>query len=544
MGEPASIGDYDYIIVGAGSAGCLLANRLSADASVSVLLLEAGGKDDHIWLKVPVGARYTQGTPRFDWCFKSEPEPGLNGRSINIPRGRVLGGSSAINGMIYMRGQARDYDLWRQLGNTGWAWDDVLPYFKSFEDFCHGADEWHGAGGELRIEEQRMRWPILDAVVDAAVQTGLPRLTNFNRGDNEGAGYAHVTQRRGVRASASSAFLRPVMQRPNLRVVTSAQARRVTFSGRRATGVEFWQGDTISSAQARREVILAAGAIGSPQLLQVSGVGAPALLQAQDVDVVHALSGVGRNLQDHLMLGMIFKVANTRTLNERLRSPLDRIAMGLEYALLRTGPLSVLPAGVKVFARSDPSRETANIQVNVAPVSYDKLGDPPHPFPAFTAYTYNMRPTSRGHVHITGADARVSPALHHNYLDTFDDQRVTVDIIRAVRRIAAMPALAQYRPEEFRPGAVCQTDEDILAYARANATTVFHPVGTCKMGQDPLAVVDDRLRVHGVNGLRVADAAIMPAIVSGNTNAAVMMIAEKASAMILADAKTKQRVAA
>jgi choline dehydrogenase len=544
MNEPRSVGSFDYVIVGAGSAGCVLANRLSADPTVNVLLLEAGGKDDWIWFHVPIGVRYLQNNPRADWAYKSEPEPGLNNRVIGVPRGRVLGGCSSINGMVYIRGQARDYDLWRQQGNAGWAWDDVLPYFKRFEDYCHGADEFHATGGELRVEEPRMTWEILDAYMDAVAENGIPKVKDFNRGDNEGVAYNQVTQRRGVRASAAKAFLKPVMNRANLRVLTQAQASGLRLQGKRVTGVEFWQGNELYVADARHEVILAAGSIASPQLLQLSGIGPGVVLRENGIEIRHELPGVGENLHDHLMERTVFKVRNTKTLNERMRSKFGQFAIGLEYMLFRTGPMSVIPPQLCIFAKSDLSRETANIQLQAAAFSFDKPGDPPHPFPAFTVWTNNLRPTSRGHIRIKSADARVYPKLFHNYLATADDQRVAVDIVRIMRRIAAAPALKRFAPEEYLPGAAVQTDEEVLQYVRNTATTVYHPAGTCKMGHDDLAVVDDQLRVRGIGGLRVVDCSIMPTVTSGNTNAPTIMIAEKASDMIKADRKMATRAAA
>ena len=536
--DAIEIGSFDYIVVGAGSAGCVLANRLSADPSVSVLLLEAGGKDNHIWIHIPIGYLYTQGKPRTDWCFKTEAEPGLNGRALNYPRGRVLGGCSSINGMIYMRGQARDYDQWRQLGNAGWAWDDVLPYFKRSEDFVHGPDELHGAGGEWRVEEMRLTWDILDAFRAAAAEIGIPKTDDFNRGNNEGCGYFQVNQKRGVRWNTSKAFLRPVLNRPNLRVLTHAQVKAIRLDGRRAAGVEFWQGDRPSYAAARGEVILAGGAIGSPQLLQLSGVGPAALLREHGIAVRHELPGVGENLQDHLQIRTVYKVRNTVTLNERANKHHHRLLMGMQYFLMKRGPLTMAPSQLGAFAKSDLSRETPNLEYHVQPLSLDKFGDPLHPFPAFTASVCNLRPTSRGTVTLKSADPRAHPAIRPNYLATPEDRQVAADAIRLTRRIAAAPALERFEPEEFLPGPTIQSDADLAKAAGQIGTTIFHPVGTCKMGPDPMAVVDERLRVRGLVGLRVVDASIMPTITSGNTNSPTVMIAEKASDMIREDRRS------
>jgi choline dehydrogenase len=535
-----SIGRFDYVIVGAGPAGCVLANRLSADPTVRVLLLEAGGRDDYIWIHIPVGYLYCMGNQRTDWCFKTEAEPGLNGRALAYPRGRVLGGCSSINGMIYMRGQARDYDQWRQLGNAGWSWDDVLPYFRRSEDQVRGADDMHGAGGEVRVEEQRLSWEILDAFREAAAETGIPKTDDFNRGNNEGCGYFQVTQRRGIRRSAARAFLHPVMKRPNLTVMTHAQAKRVRLDGRRATGVEFWRDGAASVATASREVILAAGAVGSPQLLQVSGIGPAELLQRNGIAIHHALAGVGENLQDHLQLRLAYKVSNTKTLNERANRLIGRLGIGLEYALFRRGPMSMAPSQLGAFAKSDPSRETPDLQYHVQPLTLDRFGEPLHAFPAFTASVCNLRPTSRGSIHITSADAREAPAIKPNYLATEEDRRVAIAAIRLTRRICAAPALARFAPEEFKPGSEFQSDAELEKAAGDIATTIFHPVGSCRMGPDDGAVVDERLRVHGIGGLRVVDASIMPTITSGNTNAPTVMIAEKAADMIREDARAVQ----
>jgi choline dehydrogenase len=543
-GHPQSIGDFDYIIVGAGSAGCVLANRLSADPSMKVLLLEAGGKDNNIWVKVPLGLFYLIGNPRTDWCYETEPEPACNGRRIPVPRGRMLGGSSSINGMVYVRGQPRDYDVWRQLGNAGWAWDDVLPYFKRSEDFAFGADQLHGAGGELRVEDARVRWEILDAFRDAAEQVGIPKTNDYNAGNYEGSAYFQVTQRRGMRWSTASAFLKPAMGRSNLRVITDAQVDHLRLEGQRVVGVAFRQGDESKTANARREVIVAAGAIGSPQILQLSGIGPGALLERHGIRVHHDLAGVGENLQDHCQPRQLFRVRNTPSLNEIANSYLQRMRVGLEYILLRTGPMAIGPATLTAFTRSDPTQDTPNIQYHVIPGAYPKLGEPPPSFPGFTAAACNLRPTSRGYVHIKSGDPRAHPAIRYNYLSTPEDQRVAVDSIRLTRRIVRAPAMAKFAPEEFMPGGNAESDEDLLAAARETAGTVYHPAGTCKMGQDLLAVVDERLRVRGVGGLRVIDASIMPNLVSGNTNAPTIMIAEKGADMIKADARVGERVAA
>jgi choline dehydrogenase len=529
------LGEFDTVIVGAGSAGCVLANRLSADPEHRVCLLEAGGKDRYIWIHIPIGYLYTQNNPKTDWCFKTEAEPGLNGRALNYPRGRVLGGCSAINGMIYMRGQARDYDHWRQLGNVGWGWDDVLPLFTRAEDFYKGADAQHGTGGEWRVEDMRLSWEILDAFQDAAAEVGIPKTDDFNRGDNEGCGYFHVNQKRGVRWTTAKAFLRPVMARPNLTVHTGAQATRIRFEGRRATGIELRDQGGAAFVAARGEVILASGAIGSPQLLQLSGVGPGEVLRAFDIPVRHALEGVGANLQDHLQIRLVFKVKNTKTVNEQANSLLGRIAMGLEYALFRRGPLTMAPSQLGAFAKSDPALETPDLEYHVQPLSLDKFGEPLHPFPAFTASVSNLRPESRGEVRIASPDPFAAPSIKPNYLATQADRRVAAEAIRLTRRIAAAPALARFEPEEFRPGEAFQSDDELARAAGDIGTTIFHPVGTAKMGNDERAVVDDRLRVRGLEGLRVVDASVMPKITSGNTAAPTMMIAEKAADMIKED---------
>ena len=536
-------GTFDYVIVGAGTAGCVLANRLSADPGNRVLLLEAGGKDDWIWIHIPVGYLYCIGNPRTDWCYRTEPCDGLNGRSILYARGKVLGGCSSINAMIYMRGQSGDYDAWAAGGNPGWSWKDVLPIFKRSENHYGGGSDLHGADGEWRVEEQRLDWEILNAWRDAAEQCGIPKVPDFNGGDNFGSSRFQVNQRTGLRWNASKAFLRPAMKRPNLTVLTKVHATKIRFKLqdgiREATGIEFIRDNEMLFAEASRETILASGAVNSPQLLQLSGVGPRQLLQENAISVVHDLAGVGENLQDHLQLRMAFKVQGVRTMNEWSNSLFGKAQMALEYALHRTGPLTMAPSQLGAFAKSDATQSTANIQYHVQPLSLDKFGDPPHKFPAFTASVCNLRPLSRGFVRIKSADPHIYPVIQPNYLSTEHDRKVAVDSMKLTRKICAAEALAKYRPEEFMPGPLVLTDEEMADAAGDIGTTIFHPVGTCKMGpaSDVDAVVDARLRVHGIARLRVVDASIMPTITSGNTNSPTVMIAEQGSRFILEDRK-------
>ena len=542
---------FDYIIIGAGTAGCLLANRLSADPAKRVLLIEAGGADDYHWIHIPVGYLHCIGNPRTDWLFKTESDAGLNGRTLRYPRGKVLGGCSSINGMIYMRGQSRDYDQWAQLtGDDTWRWDNALPYFKQHEDHYKGADALHGAGGEWRVEKQRLRWDILDAFAQAAQQAGIPATADFNRGSNEGVGYFEVNQKSGWRWNTAKAFLRPTcLGRPNFELWTNAQVSQLLIDkqpdgSQRCTGVEVWTGQEKVTARVTRnvgpggEVILCAGSIGSPQILQLSGIGPAALLQQHGIAVVQDLPGVGANLQDHLQIRSVYKVQQAPgkkgwglSLNTMADSLWGKARIGLEYALRRSGPMSMAPSQLGAFTRSSPQQPYPNIQYHVQPLSLEAFGEPLHAFNAFTASVCNLNPTSRGSVQIKSARFADAPAIAPNYLSTPEDRQVAADSLRITRRIVSQSALAKFQPEEFKPGVQFQTDDDLARLAGDIATTIFHPVGTTKMGRrdDPMAVVDSHLRVYGIAGLRVADAGVMPLITSGNTNSPTLMIAEKAA---------------
>ena len=542
MSQPMPIeGEFDYIVVGAGSAGCLLANRLSADPGHRVLLLEAGGNDNWIWFHIPVGYLFAIGNPRADWMFKTEPAPGLNGRSLNYPRGKVVGGSSAINAMVYMRGQAGDYDDWRQLGLPGWSWQDVLPFFKKHEDHFLGTSEHHATGGEWRVEFPRLRWDVTDAWRAAAAQYGIPPCNDFNTGDNEGSSYFHVNQKRGLRWSAARGFLKPVLHRQNLRLETGCLVEGLIFDGRRAAGVRFRQSGVARAARCGGEIIMAAGSIGSPQIMMLSGVGPAADLAALGIPIVLDKPGVGANLHDHLQLRLIYKVTGIRTLNEMYQSLFRRGLMAVEYALMRRGPLTMAPSQLGAFTKSDPSQARPNLQYHIQPLSLDKFGDPLHPFPAFTASVANLRPTSRGWLKLKSRDPSAAPSIHPNYLATPEDRRIAADSIRITRKISAQPALQKYSPVEYLPGPQVRDDDEASLEKAASdiGTTIFHPVGTARMGRsdDARAVVDARLRVIGLQGLRVIDASVMPSITSGNTNSPTIMIAEKGAAMMLEDAK-------
>jgi choline dehydrogenase len=534
-----SAGEYDYIIVGAGTAGCVLANRLTRKPEVQVLLIEAGGKDDYLWIHIPVGYLYCIDNPRTDWLFRTEADPGLAGRALIYPRGKVLGGSSSINGMIYMRGQAGDYDRWAEhSGDPSWRWEHVLPLFRQSEGHHGGASEIHGSGGEWRVERQRLSWEILDAFREAASEVGIPKIEDFNGGDNAGCAYFEVNQRRGIRLNTAKAFLKPASQRPNLTIMTGCHVEKLLIdsseNGKFCRGVQFTGGGRPFSATARRETLLAAGAIGSPSILQLSGIGPAARLAQHGIAPLVDAPGVGENLQDHLQLRMVYRITGAPSLNTTAASWFGKAKIGLQYMLFQSGPMSMAPSQLGAFARSDPGQATPNLQYHVQPLSLEKFGDPLHGFPAFTASVCNLRPTSRGHVRIAANDSYAPPKITPNYLSTPEDRQVAAQALALTRRIVASPALAKYRPEEFKPGPSYRTEEELAAAAGLIGTTIFHPVGTCKMGKldDPLAVVDSELCVKGVHGLRVVDASIMPFITSGNTNSPTLMIAEKTAQLL------------
>ncbi len=541
---------FDYIVIGAGTAGALMANRLTADPRRRVLLIEAGRKDDYPWIHIPVGYLYCIGNPRTDWLYNTEPDAGLNGRTLRYPRGKTLGGSSSINGMIYMRGQSHDYDQWAELtGDHSWRWSNVLPAFKQHEDFYLGADDLHGAGGEWHVDKQRLRWDILDAFAQAAVQAGIPHTDDFNRGNNEGVGYFQVNQKNGWRWNTAKAFLRPTCYgRPNFKLWTRAQAARLLTERQpdgslQCTGAQVWNGHQMVQAHATREVIVCAGSIGSAQLLQLSGIGPAGLLRQHGIEVVADVPGVGANLQDHLQIRAVYKIEGAPTLNVLASSLWGKGKIGLEYLLKRSGPMSMAPSQLGAFTRSSPEHEWPNLEYHVQPLSLDAFGEPLHRFPAFTASVCNLHPTSRGTVNIKSPRFEDAPAIAPHYLSTDADRKVAADSLRVTRHIAAQPALAKFHPKEWKPGPQYESDDDLARLAGDIATTIFHPVGTTKMGadSDPMAVLDAQFRVRDglgglIAGLRVVDAGAMPTITSGNTNSPTLMMAEKAAAWVCASA--------
>ena len=526
---------YDYIVIGAGSAGCVVANRLSANPDNSVLLLEAGGSDINPWIHVPVGYFKTMHNPATDWCYMTEPDAGINNRRLQWPRGKVLGGSSSLNGLLYVRGQAEDYDRWESLGNKGWSFKDVLPYFKKSEDQERGADKFHGVGGMLKVSDLRLRRPIADFFIKAAEQIGIPLNNDYNGASQEGVGYFQQTAHKGFRWSTARGFLRPAMKRSNVSVETRAHTTRILFEDSRAVGVEYLKKGKLYEIRVNKEVILSAGAIGSPQILQLSGIGAKELLDKHQIPVVKELPGVGQNLQDHLQIRLVFKTSQD-TLNDELNSYFKQFKVGLQYIFNRTGPLTLAASQVAIFTKSDPSVERPDIQFHMQPLSADKPGDGVHPFSAFTASVCQLRPHSRGHIEIKSRDPLDHPEIHPNYLSDERDHKVAIASVKVARNISEAPALKPYILDEYVPGRKFQTDEELLDAARQYSQTIYHPTSTCKMGNDKMAVVNDRLQVHGIQGLRVIDASIMPEIVSGNTNAPAIMIAEKGADMILEDA--------
>ncbi len=527
--------EFDYIIIGAGSAGCVLTNRLIKSGKYKVLLLEAGGKDNYPWIHIPVGYYKTMHNPKTDWCFKTEPDETMENVSIPYPRGKTLGGSSSINGLLYIRGQERDYDIWRQLGNKGWGWREVLPYFIKAEDQERGQSEYHGQGGPLSVSDQRIKLDILDVFQNAASEVGIPKVDDFNKGDNLGCGYFQVTERNGLRCSAAVGYLNPVKNNKNLKIETKCHVQKINFENNKAVSVIYFKDNKQITVKANKEILLSAGSIGSPQILQTSGIGDVDKLKSLGIEVTKDLKGVGKNLQDHLMFRPVFKVKNIKTLNKKINSIFGKLLIGLEYVFLRRGPMTMGASQLCGFAKSDETRETPNLQFHIQPISTDKLGGANlHDFDAFTPTVANIRPTSRGEINIISSDSRDNPKIKMNYLSTDEDRKVAADGIRLIRKIVMeTKEFKKYEPEEYRPGAHIQEGEEIVKACSHYAQTIFHPVGTCKMGDDSEAVVSDQLKVHGIQNLRVIDASIMPNITSGNTNAPTIMIAEKGADMIL-----------
>ncbi len=524
---------FDFIVVGAGTAGCLLANRLSANDRYSVALIEAGGNDNYHWVHIPVGYLYCMGNKRTDWLYKTTSQKGLNGRSLNYPRGKIMGGCSSINGMIYMRGQAGDYDQWRQMGNEGWSWDDVLPYFKNMEDSYEGESEFHGAGGEWKVNQQRLSWDILDSFRDATIEAGIPKTDDFNEGNNFGVSYFKVNQNSGFRWNTVKAFIKPIQNRKNLKIISKCEVNKIILNNKKCKGIQVFRNGKLEDIFANREVVLSAGSIGSPKILELSGIGNPKILSNLGINTLVESNNVGENLQDHLQLRVIYRLENAKTLNQKANSLLGKIAIGLEYALKRSGPMSMAPSQLGIFAMSDKSYETPNLQFHVQPLSLDKFGDPLHSFPGLTASVCNLNPQSRGNVHISSKDYKIAPSIDPNYLSEEKDKIVAAQSIKLARKIISQPAMKKYNPKEFAPGIKFQTEDELKKVAGDIGTTIFHPVGTCAMGSNKTSVTDSNLKVRGVDGLRVADASVMPTITSGNTNAPTLMIAEKASEMIL-----------